>query len=165
MLMTRRTITIEWGDCDPAGIVFYPRYFAFFDACTWALFARGLGMAKAAVLRAYDIVGCPMVDTRARFIHPSSYGDEVTVESQVREFRKSSFDVQHRLLRDGELAVEGFETRVWTGRDLACPARLKARPIPSEVIAALSRTTATEPHQASQCRAAPSRPVSERVTR
>ena len=27
MLINRRTIRIEWGDCDPAGIVFYPRYF------------------------------------------------------------------------------------------------------------------------------------------
>lgn len=27
VLINRRTIRIEWGDCDPAGIVFYPRYF------------------------------------------------------------------------------------------------------------------------------------------
>lgn len=32
MLINRRTIRIEWGDCDPAGIVFYPRYFEWFDA-------------------------------------------------------------------------------------------------------------------------------------
>jgi len=32
MLKNTHTQTIEWGDCDPAGIVFYPRYFAYFDA-------------------------------------------------------------------------------------------------------------------------------------
>ena len=38
MLVNRRTVRIEWGDCDPAGIVFYPRYFAMFDASTSFLF-------------------------------------------------------------------------------------------------------------------------------
>ncbi len=33
-LVSRRTITIEWGDCDPADIVFYPNYFRWFDAST-----------------------------------------------------------------------------------------------------------------------------------
>ncbi len=49
-LVNRRAVTIEWGDCDPAGIVFYPRYFAMFDASTAALFAvAGAATAWAAV--------------------------------------------------------------------------------------------------------------------
>ena len=40
MLVNHRNVTIQWGDCDPAGIVFYPRYFEMFDASTAALFAR-----------------------------------------------------------------------------------------------------------------------------
>ena len=39
MLTNTQQILIAWGDCDPAGIVFYPRYFAWFDAATAALFA------------------------------------------------------------------------------------------------------------------------------
>ena len=27
MLTYTRNARIEWGDCDPAGIVFFPRYF------------------------------------------------------------------------------------------------------------------------------------------
>ena len=46
MLVYTRTTRIEWGDCDPAGIVFYPRYFAMFDSCTTALFSQALGMSK-----------------------------------------------------------------------------------------------------------------------
>ena len=34
MLSNTRTLRIEWGDCDPAGIVFYLRYFAMFDIST-----------------------------------------------------------------------------------------------------------------------------------
>ena len=46
MLTNTRTVRIEWGDCDPAGIVFYPRFFAMFDTSTTALFERALGMTK-----------------------------------------------------------------------------------------------------------------------
>jgi 4-hydroxybenzoyl-CoA thioesterase len=34
--------------------------------------------------------------------------------------------------------VEGFETRVWTGRDPADPSRIRSQPIPAEVIEKLS---------------------------
>ena len=46
MLTYVRNTRIEWGDCDPAGIVFYPRYFAMFDSCTTGLFSQALGMSK-----------------------------------------------------------------------------------------------------------------------
>ena len=134
MLTNIRTILIEWGDCDPAGIVFYPRYFAWFDACTAGLFAAA-GLPKPQMIEQYNLLGIPMVDTRARFIVPSKFGDEVRIESTVTEFRRSSFDVRHQLLRGDTLAVEGFETRVWTIRDPENPERIKSQAIPEEVIA------------------------------
>ena len=137
MLVNTRRLTIDWGDCDPAGIVFYPRYFAMFDASTGALFARAFGGTKKAMLRHYDVVGFPMVDTRATFRVPCAFGDEVRIESAVTEFRRASFDVRHRLLRedDGALAVEGFETRVWVGRHPDKPDGIKALPVPEDLIA------------------------------
>ena len=135
MLTNSRTVRIEWGDCDPAGIVFYPRFFAIFDASTTALFERALGMTKYKFIERYGIVGYPMVDTRARFIAPAKFGDDVVIESTIKEFRRSSFDVEHRLTNGGALAVEGFETRVWAARDPSDPARIKSAPIPEEVIA------------------------------
>lgn len=138
MLKNTHTQTIEWGDCDPAGIVFYPRYFAFFDACTGRLFARA-GFPKFEMLKQFDIVGFPMVDTRSKFYIPSHFGEEVTIESTIASFGRSSFDVHHRLLKGDELAVEGFETRVWVGRDPDNPDGIKARPIPQEVIEAFNK--------------------------
>jgi 4-hydroxybenzoyl-CoA thioesterase len=137
MLVNTRTIRIEWGDCDPAGIVFYPRYFAFFDACTAALFEQALTMNGREMRKTYGCVGFPLVDTRARFLIPSRFGDEVTVATQVTACRRSSFDVHHRLLKGGELAVEGFETRVWVVADPENPERIKAHPVPAAVIEAL----------------------------
>jgi 4-hydroxybenzoyl-CoA thioesterase len=138
MLVNTRTVRIEWGDCDPAGIVYYPRYFEMFDTSTAYLFERALGMTKRQYQAAYDFIGFPMVDTRARFSFPTRYGDDVVIETTITEFRRSSFDVRHRLLKDGALAVEAFETRVWSARDPSDPDRIKSRPIPDEVIAKLS---------------------------
>ena len=135
MLANRCRIGIEWGDCDPAGIVFYPRYFAIFDACTTELFVRALGMSKYEFLKAYGIVGYPLVDARASFLVPSRYGDLVDVETTVAEFRRSSFVVTHRLWKGDELGVEGVETRVWAVRDPDDPERMKSAPIPLEVTA------------------------------
>ena len=134
MLTNTRKISVEWGDCDPAGIVWYPRYFEWFDASTAALFTAA-GVSNRVMHNTWRVVGIPMVDTRARFFIPSKFEDELTIESTVTEFRRSSFDVRHRMLKNGELAVEGFETRVWTVRDADDPERLRSQPIPAEVIA------------------------------
>ena len=66
---------------------------------------------------------------------PSKFGDEASIVSTITEFRRSSFDVRHQLMRGETLAVEGFETRVWTVRDPENPERIKSQPIPAEVIA------------------------------
>jgi 4-hydroxybenzoyl-CoA thioesterase len=139
VLVNTRQVRIEWGQCDPAGIVYYPRYFEIFDACISALFERALGMTKYQFIQAYDALGYAMVEARARFLKPTRFGDDVVIESSVSEFRRSSFDVTHRLFKDGELAVEGFETRVWVGRDPADPKRIRAKPIPAEIVARLSQ--------------------------
>src|SRR5690348_12820015 len=116
-LTNTRPFQIEWGHCDPAGIVFYPRYFEIFDASTTALFQRALGMTKYQFLKHYGFAGYPMVDTRSRFMIPTRFGDVVEIETAITELKRSSFQITHRLMKDGELAVEGFETRVWVGYD------------------------------------------------
>ena len=133
MLTNRRTISVEWGDCDAAGIVYFPRYFEWFDACTAALF-RAAGFGKRDLLEAYGIIGFPAVAARARFAASSTFGDEVAIESTITRFGRSSFDVQHQLFRGADVAVEGFETRVWTIRTPEPDSRLKSHPIPAEVI-------------------------------
>jgi 4-hydroxybenzoyl-CoA thioesterase len=133
MLTIKRNLRIEWGDCDPAGIVYFPRYFAFFDACTVAIFER-VGLPKQALLRQYDIVGFPVVDVSAKFMIPSKFGDDVDIVTSIREWKRSSFRVHHRLMKGDELAIEGFETRVWVGRHPEKPDGIKSRPIPRELI-------------------------------
>jgi 4-hydroxybenzoyl-CoA thioesterase len=133
MLIHRTEIRVEWGDCDPLGIVFFPRYFEYFDACTNALFLRALGFPKAQMLRHYQIAGIPLVQASCNFIVPSSFGDVVAVDSCVTEWGDSSFSLRHKLFRGTTLAVEGLEKRVWTVRHPGETSKIKGHPVPKEV--------------------------------
>ena len=85
-----------------------------------------------------------MVDTRAKFHIPSRYCEDIIIESRVTEWRRSSFDVEHRVFKPGPdgaeadggevLAIEAWETRVWVGAHPEIPGAIKSRPVPQEVI-------------------------------
>jgi 4-hydroxybenzoyl-CoA thioesterase len=126
-----RAVRIEWGDCDPAGIIFYPRYFGIFDNATSALFERALGITKFEMFKAYEFAGWPLVQTQARFLKPTRFGDDVTVESRITLGRRSSFAVAHRLSLGGALCAECNETRVWIVR--GADNEMKSHPIPDAV--------------------------------
>jgi 4-hydroxybenzoyl-CoA thioesterase len=136
MLVARRERFVEWGDCDPAKIVYNPRFFDWFDNCTGGLLAAA-GFHKAWLYENTDFTGIPLVDSRARFIKPSRFGEKIMIETQAIDIRRSSFEIRHRLINGGDLAVEAFETRVWTGKHPDDPTRLKSMPIPDEIVAAL----------------------------
>lgn len=134
MFVNRREVQIQWGDCDPANIVYYPRYFAMFDDSTSTLFEVA-GFSKQDLVRKYGLVGIPMVDTRAKFYIPSTYGDWITIETRIESIKRSSFEVKHIVYKGEALAIEGFETRVLVGRDPANPDKLKSAPFPPEMVA------------------------------
>src|SRR5262249_12490210 len=134
-LVYRRRFTVEWGHCDPAGIVFNSHFCECYDWSFWLLFETALGVPPNELWTAFGIVGIPLVDAKARFLKPAKFNDVADIASEVSEFRRSSFDVAHRISIGGELAVEGSETRVWAGRDPKDPVKLKGIPIPAAVVA------------------------------
>ena len=133
----RRQLTIEWGQCDPAGIVFNSRFFEMFDASTWQMFQAAIGVKPHELASEFGIMGIPLVDVRANFLKPIKFGDVVDMTSRISEFRRSSFDVEHQLSVGGELAVEGGETRVWASRSEDDPEKIGGTTIPADVIARL----------------------------
>ncbi|HVG50711.1 MAG TPA: thioesterase family protein [Xanthobacteraceae bacterium] len=139
MFSNKRPYRIEWQDCDPAGIVFYPRYFAMFDTSTTTLFEKALGMRKRDFIKHYDFIGYPMIDTRAVFHIPGVFGDDVEILTAVTEVGRSSFSIEHKIMKEGQVAVEGWEKRVWVGKDPVNPERLKSKPLPPEVVEKLSK--------------------------
>ena len=136
MFSNTTRVEIQFGDCDPAGIVYYPNYFRFFDNATAALLSAAFAMHKRNWLEHFGIAGIPMVDTGARFIKPSRFGDVVDIRTEITELGRSSFSVKHTLLRDGEIAIEAYEKRVWVVRDEE--GGIRSAPLPEDVRQLLS---------------------------
>jgi len=130
-----RAFRIQWADCDPGGIVYNPRFFEFFDTNTWLLFEAALGVKMQELNARYELAGIALVDAQGNFLKPAAFGDDVELASRVREFRRSSFDVEHRLTKDGDLLVEGSETRVWAKHHPTDHERMVTARIPAELIA------------------------------
>jgi 4-hydroxybenzoyl-CoA thioesterase len=125
---------VDFSDCDPARIVFYPRYFEWFDRGTERLF-RSLGMPWATLFGTPMCYGLPILDAHANFKRPSRFGDTIEIETRVGEWRGKTFLMQHEIRNRGELAVEGQELRAWTVPDPSRPVGFRAAPVPEDVIA------------------------------
>jgi 4-hydroxybenzoyl-CoA thioesterase len=132
MVIGRRRLRVEWGDCDPAGIVFYPNYFRWFDSGTAALF-EAAGLALPLLYREHGLRGFPLLEAKASFSGSSAFGDELDCEASIAEWGAKTFTVRHLLRRGGSVLVEGSELRVCAVPHPDDPQRIKAAPIPAIV--------------------------------
>jgi 4-hydroxybenzoyl-CoA thioesterase len=131
------SVRVRWGDSDPAGIVFYPRFFEWYDLATEALFeSRGLPWPE--IFPRYEIVGVPILESGSTFVAPVRYGDAVTVRSSVAWVKDKTFRMEHEISVGDTLCARGFETRAWVKRPDTPGGRLRAMPIPEEVVRRLS---------------------------
>jgi YbgC/YbaW family acyl-CoA thioester hydrolase len=130
------SVKVRWGEADPAGIVFYPRFYEWFDLGTEALF-ESIGLAWPQMFRAERIVGVPIVESGARFASPVRYGDVVRIETTVAEVREKTFRVEHAVSVDARRCATGFEVRAWVTRPESPGGALAAKPIPADVAARL----------------------------
>jgi YbgC/YbaW family acyl-CoA thioester hydrolase len=131
-LSSQHQITVEWGDCDPAGIVYYPSYFKWFDQATYRLFLKA-GLRRDDITSGQWKEGTLLVAAECSFKRASQTGEKLTIESFVERFGRSSFTVRH-VFRDqeGEVSAEGTETRIWARKE-GDARSLKAISIPDEV--------------------------------
>jgi 4-hydroxybenzoyl-CoA thioesterase len=82
MIEHATTVQARWSDVDPAGIVFYPRFFEWYDLGCEALFAA-LGFPWPEAFPRFGIVGVPIVESGSKFVSPARYGDVLTIRSRV----------------------------------------------------------------------------------
>ncbi len=114
-------VQVGWGDCDPAGIVFYPRFYAWMDMVSHVL-AREMGIPRESMIPpGTDMLGFPVVGTQAQYLIPARMDDVLEVRTWVSRVGRSSLSLRHEIVRvdDGsdELLVRGREDRVFIGRD------------------------------------------------
>ena len=131
----RHPVKVHWGDLDPARIVFYPNYFAWFDQSAQLLFVSA-GLGWETLTGKHGVVGLPIVEAKARFLAPCKYHDEILVESRVTRWNEKTFEISHTVLNGATRAVEGYEIRAWCKPDPDRPGEIKAFAIPPEVRAA-----------------------------
>ena len=136
MVANALAVKVRWSEADPAGIVFYPCFFEWFDLGTEALF-EALGLPWRELFPAERIAGVPIVETGARFTSPVRYGDEVRIETTVSEVREKTFRVEHEVSVGGRRCATGFEVRAWVAQPESPGGILAARPIPAGVAARL----------------------------
>lgn len=107
-------VQVSWGDCDPAGIVFYPRFYAWMDTASHAL-ARELGIPREAMLPpSRDLVGFPVVATQAEYMTPARMDDVLEVRTRVARVGRTSLRLSHEIVR---VEQDGGETLVARGRE------------------------------------------------
>ena len=135
--VNRGTLTIEFGDCDPARIVYYPNYFRGFDQGTHHLFAEaGFPLAQLAEQRGLSI---PLVGAKADFKGPAAWGEQIIVESRIARWGTRSFDIAHVVThaKTGAAIADGGETRVCVALDADDPKAIRGVPVPDDIRAAL----------------------------
>jgi 4-hydroxybenzoyl-CoA thioesterase len=123
-------LTVEFGDCDPAQIAYFPNFFRWFDAASRHFFAQcGLPPWRETE-QTHGIIGTPVVETACRFLLPTTYGDELEVHTAIEEWRDKSFAMKHQLRRGEAVLAECREVRVFAIRHPEDPRRIKVVPVP-----------------------------------
>jgi len=139
---TQYKVDIHFGDCDPAGIVFFPNFSRWMDAASLAFFMEcGLPPWRELV-KTRGIVGTPLLEINTRFHKAATYGETITINTWVEEWRAKVFIQLHRVTRvQGDrvdLICEGREVRAFVERDAQNPDRLRAMLVPEDIKALCS---------------------------
>lgn len=111
MMQFERQLTIEWGDCDEAGIVFYPNYFYWFD-CTYQGMLRSKGLSQREIRSRYGAV-TPLVDVGAVFRSPVRYDDVITIQADLQEWAERRMRIAYTVNCGKRLVATGHELRAW----------------------------------------------------
>ena len=125
------TQRVEFGDCDPARIVWFPNFFRWIDAASRHFFVECGVPHWSETEKTLGVIGTPLVDTQARFMKTATYGDELQIHTSVAEWRGKSFVQRHRVTRGTEAIMECDEVRIFAGRRE--DGSLRALPIPDSI--------------------------------
>ena len=123
---------IDWADCDPAGIVFYPQFFRMMNVGMHKMFEH-VGLPFRDLIAKFGTSGVPMLDVHATFKSPARFGDKVRLESEITEWRNKTFLVRHVLKLGDRVIFEGNEVRAWAVPDATAANGIRAVPIPAEL--------------------------------
>jgi 4-hydroxybenzoyl-CoA thioesterase len=123
-------IAIQFGDCDPAGIVFYPNFLKWMDSASLNYFMACGVPPWNVTIKTHGIIGTPLLEVSVRFRKPATYPEKIEVHTFVEDWRAKVFVHHHTIKRGDDVLCEGRETRAFVRRDL--DGRMRSVPIPAE---------------------------------
>ena len=126
-------VTVEFGDCDPAQIVYFPNFFRWIDAASRYFFTDCGVPPWRETAQTLGVIGTPLVEVQAKFIKTASYGDRLAIHTSVSEWRRSSFVMRHQVMRGTDLLMEATETRVFVAHADGDAPGIRSVPIPGEI--------------------------------
>ena len=100
--------------CDPAGIVFYPRFFEMINAAVEALFNELLDWPFEAI---HPDQGVPTAAIDVKFKAPCFLGDQLDLQITIKSMGGSSLSFNTQAIADGDLRFEAEQTLVFVGED------------------------------------------------
>ena len=110
MAIFERPISISFGDCDPAGIVYYPNYFRWMDGTFHALLQeRGGGHRN--VCAELNARGTGLMEAKLEFRSPASEGMVIVYSIDEISWAGRSFDISYSARHGDRLILEGHERR------------------------------------------------------
>ena len=137
-------VDVRFGDCDPAGIVYFPRFFHLFHEAMETWFSAGLGLSYAQLILGRKL-GFPAVHTEADFNAPCALGEAIAVELRVARLGRSSIGLDYVVRGvDGVLRLTGASTCVVMDLDPASPGFRRAVALPGDLRARIERFMAGE---------------------
>ena len=126
-------VEVCFGDCDPAGIVFFPNFSKWMDTASLAFFMACGVPPWRELVKTRGIIGTPLLEIHTRFMKPATYGETIEVHTTVEEWAIKTFRHRHVVRRGDDILCEGTEVRAFCQRDPANPDRIRAIPIPEDI--------------------------------
>lgn len=97
---------VKWGECDPAGIVYMPRFLDWVLEAAESFFADVVGVDWFQLNKRYGL-GSPSVSTKLDFRKPIQFGQPFTIEVLVLRLGRSTITYAMRGRNEaGELCFE-----------------------------------------------------------
>ena len=106
-------VKVMFGDCDPAGIVFFPNFSKWMDASSLDFFMQCGIPPWRELNKTTGIIGTPLLEIHTRFMRPATYGDTLHVHTSVETWNAKTFVQKHQVFKGEELLCEGRETRAF----------------------------------------------------
>jgi 4-hydroxybenzoyl-CoA thioesterase len=131
-------VNVMFGDCDPAGIVFYPNFSKWMDASSLHFFVQCGVKPWRELVKTTGIIGTPLLETNNKFMRPATYGETLQIHTSVLEWRAKVFVQQHVVQRGDEVLCIGTETRAFCVRMPEDPDRIKSILVPDYIQALCS---------------------------